>query len=218
METFLKFVLYFHILCGFLALVTGLVPLIAKKGGKTHIVAGKIYYWAMFGVAITAILRFKFEVRLIFLACIAVFSFYNTFTGIRLIGMKKEIVASSIDWFGAWLAFVCSFAMIGFGLWAFSSNIIFYGVLFTLFGGFCFILAYQDLKLFSHKSIPDKMHWFLNHISRMVGSYIATVTAFLVVNNHDFVPGLVAWIAPGVIGGIGIARWRSYYKKKFKIA
>ena len=33
-------------------------------------------------------------------------------------------------------------------------------------------------------------YWFQNHISRMGGSYIATVTAFLVVNNPPFIPGL----------------------------
>jgi hypothetical protein len=48
----------------------------------------------------------------------------------------------------------------------------------------------------------------------MGGSYIATVTAFLVVNNKGLVPDLMAWIAPGVIGGIVIGRVTKAYKKK----
>jgi hypothetical protein len=50
----------------------------------------------------------------------------------------------------------------------------------------------------------------------MGGSYIATVTAFLVVNNPPQIPGLVVWIAPGVIGGIIIGRTRKFYMDKFK--
>ena len=48
----------------------------------------------------------------------------------------------------------------------------------------------------------------------MGGSYIATVTAFLVVNNPPYVPGLVVWIAPGVIGGFIIAKTRIAYGKR----
>ena len=59
-------------------------------------------------------------------------------------------------------------------------------------------------------------YWFQNHISRMGGSYIATVTAFLAVNNPPFIPGLVVWIAPGVIGGFIIAKTRKFYMDKFK--
>jgi hypothetical protein len=57
----------------------------------------------------------------------------------------------------------------------------------------------------------------LNHISRMGGSYIATVTAFLVVNNHNVLPPLVAWIAR-VIGGMIIGRVRRKYKQKMQKA
>jgi len=65
------------------------------------------------------------------------------------------------------------------------------------------------------------MHWFYNHIARMVGSYIATVTAFCVVNSSNFpayVPTLVIWVLPGVIGGIAIGRWIRYYRVKFNPA
>ena len=50
----------------------------------------------------------------------------------------------------------------------------------------------------------------------MGGAYIATVTAFLVVNNPPYIPGLVVWIAPGAIGGMMIGRTRRYYMEKAK--
>ncbi len=59
-------------------------------------------------------------------------------------------------------------------------------------------------------------YWFQNHISRMGGSYIATVTAFLVVNNPPYILGLVVWIAPGVIGGTIINFIRRSYHKKYE--
>ncbi|MBK7959438.1 MAG: hypothetical protein IPK03_15945 [Bacteroidetes bacterium] len=40
------------------------------------------------------------------------------------------------------------------------------------------------------------------HIKRMSGGYIATITAFIVVNNKGYVPDLVGWLGPGIIGGV----------------
>ena len=216
MDTFLHYVLYLHILSGFTALVVGLIPMFSQKGGKAHILWGKVYYWAMFLVALTALLRFKPEVRLVFLGCIAVFSFYNTFTGVRLIKLKNQVTqAGWQDWFGAYLALGCSLLMGAYAVYvvvAYSN--VFFGILFTVFGAFCMLLAVTDLLVFSGKKSVEKLNWLYGHISRMGGSYIATVTAFLVVNNKGLVPDLMAWIAPGVIGGIIIGRVTKAYKKK----
>ena len=77
MQTFLSFTLYLHIFAGFTALTTGLVPMFSKKGSKVHTTWGKIYFWAMFVVALTALIRFQMRVNLIFLSGIAVFSVSN---------------------------------------------------------------------------------------------------------------------------------------------
>jgi uncharacterized membrane protein YfcA len=39
----------------------------------------------------------------------------------------------------------------------------------------------------------------------MTGAYIAAFTAFLVINN-TFLPPVLAWSLPGIIGGIFIGR------------
>lgn len=224
MQTFLKVALYFHIAAGFLALVTGLIPMFSKKGSKAHVLWGKIYFWAMFVVALTALIRFQMKLNLIFLAGIAVFSFYNTFTGVRLVHRKESGKPVFLDWFASILGVVCSLGMVYFSYLAFKMDNVFYTVLFLVFGIFMFLLAFEDLSIFGgRKTIESEegtpvpiLYWFQNHISRMGGSYIATVTAFLVVNNPPYIPGLVVWIAPGVIGGIIIARTRAYYLKKFE--
>ncbi len=223
MQTFLKIALYFHIAAGFLALVTGLIPMFTKKGGKAHVLWGKVYFWAMFVVALTALMRFQMKLNLIFLAGIAVFSFYNTFTGVRLVHRKEHGKPIFIDWFASILGVICSLGMVYFSYLAYKIDNVFYIVLFLVFGIFMFVLVFEDLRIFAgSKSIESAegtpvpvRYWFQNHISRMGGSYIATVTAFLVVNNPPYIPGLVVWLAPGVIGGVIISRTRAYYHKKF---
>ncbi|MES2516959.1 MAG: DUF2306 domain-containing protein [Bacteroidota bacterium] len=220
MQTFLKFALYLHIFAGFTALVTGLIPMFSKKGGKAHVLWGKVYFWAMFVVALTALIRFQMKMGLIFLAGIAVFSFYNTFTGVRLIHRKNNPEVKLIDWFAAILMVITAGGMLYFGYLAYQQASVFYTVLFTVFGIFTFALALEDLRVFMGKIVIDNTvpvpsrYWFQNHISRMGGSYIATVTAFLVVNNPPYIPGLIVWIAPGIIGGIIIGRTRAFYRKK----
>lgn len=223
MELIQRIALYVHIIAGFTALTTGLVPMFAKKGGKAHVFWGNVFYWAMFFVALTALIRFKMEFRLIFLAGIAVFSFYNTFTGARLIRMKNNPTPELIDWVGAILTMVSALAMIVFAVLAYQKAQTFYAILFCIFGIFSMIMASEDISVFLGKKVINSTgavptrYWFQNHIARMGGAYIATVTAFLVVNNPPYIPGLVVWIAPGVIGGMIIGRTRRYYKKKGKM-
>ncbi len=84
------------------------------------------------------------------------------------------------------------------------------------------LLSFEDLRVFVGRKqidndVPLQTHyWFQNHISRMGGSYVATVMAFLVVNNPPFIPSLVVWIAPGIIVGFIIARTRKFYMDQFK--
>jgi hypothetical protein len=222
MQNFLQLALYLHIFAGFTALTTGLVPIFSKKGSKVHIAWGKVYYWAMFVVALTALIGFQVKLNLIFLSGIAVFSFYNTFTGVRLIRRKNNPKPEFIDWFGAVLMVISSVWMLYFSYSAYRNDNVFYTILFTIFGLFMFLLALEDLRVFvGRKQINNDIplqtrYWFQNHISRMGGSYIATVTAFLVVNNPPYIPGLVVWIAPGVIGGFLIARTQRFYMNKFR--
>ena len=90
-----------------------------------------------------------------------------------------------------------SLEMLYFSYLAYRNNNNFYTILFTIFGSFMLLLSFEELRVFvGRKQINDDVplqtrYWFQNHISRMGGSYITTVTAFLVVNNPPFIPGLV---------------------------
>src|ERR1700684_1430096 len=85
--TYLRVLLALHISCGIVGFVCAPVALATAKGGKTHRRFGKIYFWAMAGVAVTALIL-SFAVPIFFLAMVAVFSFYSAFAGYRILSLK----------------------------------------------------------------------------------------------------------------------------------
>lgn len=79
------------------------------------------------------------------------------------------------------------------------------GIASIVFGLIGLSLAVQDLKFYNQEK-RERKAWLLNHLSRMTGAVIASFTAFLVVNN-TFLPGLVVWLLPSVIGTTLIVWW-----------
>ncbi|MDJ1505476.1 DUF2306 domain-containing protein [Xanthocytophaga agilis] len=223
MEALQKLTLYIHILAGFTALTVGLIPMFAKKGGKLHINAGRIYVWAMYLVSSSALVTYiikPYRPFLLFLAFIGIFSFYLTYTGVQATKQKKEILPTLNDWIISGIGLLAGICMIGLAVWNFTAGNTSFAILYAVFGVFYARIASHDLQVYRKKAIPEKTAWFFLHMGRIMGAYLATLTAFCVVNaaKVEFIPPLVAWIAPGVIGGIGIGVWTRYYRKKMKVA
>lgn len=222
MEMLVKLFLITHIAAGTTALLVGLIPMLAKKGGRLHNRAGRIYVYCMIIVAASAVLLCvsqPFKLFRLFLAGIAVFSFYLSFTGWRATKQKKTSPTLG-DQLLTYVTLVVSVGMIGFGGWLISQSSSFLSILFTFFGILTLIFATQDFRRIGKKPAPQ--HWFFQHITRMGGSYISAFTAFIVVNTGRIVAngapewiGLAGWIAPSVIGGMLISRTVRYYKQKF---
>jgi FtsH-binding integral membrane protein len=73
------------------------------------------------------------------------------------------------------------------------------------------LLIMSSIDLFRK---PDPSKAASLHGGRMGGAFIASVTAFLVVNN-DFMHPLIAWLGPTVIGSPLIALGiRNFYRRK----
>ena len=79
-----------HISAGMLALGLAPVAMLTVKGGQAHRRWGKIYFWAMAVVASTAVILALWRPQ-IFLALLAVFSFYMAFTGYRALSRKRPV-------------------------------------------------------------------------------------------------------------------------------
>src|ERR1700677_3384127 len=84
---YLRVFLALHIACGVVAFLCAPVALSTAKGGKVHRRWGKVYFWAMSGVAVTALIL-SFALPVYFLAMVAVFSFYSAFAGDRVLYFK----------------------------------------------------------------------------------------------------------------------------------
>jgi uncharacterized membrane protein len=229
MKTLISFLLITHVIAGTLSLLLGLVAMLSQKGSRLHNRAGLFYVWCMTYVAITAVLVFvlkPFVAFRLFLTGIAVFSFYLSTTGYRAVLLKRaKRTLENPPLFDRWLAYstlAISLAMIGFGLFLITQGASFLSILFTFFGVFTLVFALRDMQQFGRPA--EKMFWFFQHFTRMGGSYIAAVTAFIVNNNGRMLPlgtpdwvFLAGWIVPSIIGGTFIGRTVRHYMLKFAV-
>src|ERR1700739_1471844 len=115
--TYLRDLLTLHISCGVLAFVCAPVALATAKGGKMHRRFGKIYFSAMAGVAVTALIL-SFALPVYFLALGAVFSFYSAFAAYRVLYLKdmyKGAQPKAVDWLAAVVTVLSSLLLLLMG-------------------------------------------------------------------------------------------------------
>ena len=212
MKDFIQYTLYLHAFSGGIALLSGLSAIFTKKGRKKHILSGKIYFWSMLVVIITGLIVGFYRGN-IFLQTIAIFSFYMAFTGKRTLRNKKVIQPKAIDW----VFNIVSMSTASFMLYLGFINLIRIGFagavpMLLIFGGLLFSMTFNDAKKMWKKKMV-KNAWLLDHISRMGGSFIATSTAFLLVNTQ-VEPVWLMWLLPTIIGTpLIIASSRKWGKK-----
>ena len=135
-----------HILSGALALVSAAVALYSAKVKRAHILSGRIYFWSMVAIFLTAI-PMSIASSNIFLFLIAIFSFYLTISGMRFARNRNGVPTRS-----DWLA-VFSMMLSGIGMWILAA---FYlanensqPILLIVFGFLAISIGYADYK--SHK-------------------------------------------------------------------
>ena len=219
-----------HVLCGILSLASGLVAMIAKKGGKIHNRAGFIFYWSMFVIFITTtifFILFPTNLKYQFFLGIGIISFYPNWSGKRMLAMKKGLIPTMIDKIGAYLIGISGITMLAYGAYLTQNppkSFAGLNILFFVFGIVSLANAYGDLKVYLGFVKAEKMHWFFAHAGKMMGAYSAAITAFCVnivprffPENIPFFVFIIMWTAPGIIIGILSARILKKYKVKFKI-
>lgn len=214
-----------HVAAGFTALVMAPVAMMTQKGGVQHRRWGKVYFWAMFAIFVTALALVYFRPNF-FLFMISILSFYGAFTGYRALYRKRPALGAGpiwLDWLAAGVAAVAGLAflawggLIAFGLIATQIPPVF-GLVGVGFGVSLGLDALSDMRSFLQPS-TDRNWWWYYHISRMSGSYIAAVTAFTVQNVTRYMPVELAWlpwVLPAVIGTPLIARTVRHYRQKFE--
>lgn len=198
--------LYLHIFAGFLALANGLVALIVEKGAWTHRMAGRIFFVSMIAVAISALIISVTKSNY-FLLAIAVFSFYMNYTGYRAL-KNKEVKYKWFDWTVSISAALIAVFMI-----------LSLKMVLMVFGAFLLLLLYQNLStqfLSEEKMKEERKKRIIVHIRNMAGAYIATSTAFMVVNINFVKPGWIIWLLPTALGTPIIIYYTRLWKKKLQ--
>jgi hypothetical protein len=154
----------------------------------------------------------------LFLALVAVFSFYACFSAWRVLSLKdlpKGGQARPIDWAAAIITFVASACLAGFG--AFTPAMVQHmGIVAIVFGVIGMTLAFGQIRSFVWKP-KEKMFWWYTHLGNMIGSYIAAWTAFSVttLSSNFRHAGVLVWLWPTIVGVPAIALTTAYYKRKF---
>ena len=206
-----------HVAAGFGSFLLAPVALATAKGGKQHKRWGMVYLCSMGVVAATAFPMALYR-PVLFLALVAVFSFYAAFSGYRVLKLKDLARGGSarpVDWFAGTFTFLSSACLAGLAVLkpAWVQNM---GVVAVVFGFLGMRLAGVQMWSFVRKP-KEKMIWWYTHLGNFIGSYIAAWTAFSVVTLPVIFPraGYVLWLWPTAIGVPAIVLTTAYYKRKF---
>ncbi len=211
MHTLITILLVAHIIGGFVALIAGFVASLTAKGKTRHRQSGRIYFWGMTAVFLTAVPLGILKQRW-FLFMVGFFSYYLVVRGYRILYLKKLGAgqkAGALDW-----GIVATAVTFGAGLvvWSFLPTAKSFATVALVFGIICLGFSARDIQLFV-LGPKLKNHWVFGHITSMGAGYIATWTAFVVTNVH-FLPTVVVWLAPTVVGTICILLARRKYRTK----
>jgi len=173
-----------HVSSGTIALVLGLVALIATKGGKTHRKSGKIFIYLLTIVVITGLLGVLiFKVNQ-FLLVITVLSGYDAYSGMRVLKNKTckiKLQDILVGLFAVSTGIYFLYYMKSIGL--FWSPIIIYSTLGALFS----MVLYDFLRYLIPKAKYGKL-WLYEHIYKMVSAFTALLAAATGTIFDDFQP------------------------------
>ena len=208
----ITYLIYLHAALGGIALLAGGLAMIFKKGSPRHKGSGKLFFFCMLGSALIALV-----VALIpthsspFLLAIGVFSLYLLLSGYRALRFKQTPTDLTIDKLISMSMILVGISMILVPIIV-SSKL---NIVLSVFGAIGIFSGIRDLRLY-RKPEQLKKSWLSLHLGNMMGAYIASFTAFLVVNQ--FFPPLVGWLGPTVVGVIYIVWWnRKLQKPKGKL-
>ena len=136
-----------------------------------------------------------------FLFAIALFSGYLVWTGFRRARYKNSQL-NKVDKFTVLAGFVIVFLLIGYGsLVLISGKSI--GIVLLFFGLGLIIFTVEDFMAIKKETYKSKFR-IANHLQRMLGGTIATITAVLVQQivpriQNTQIPELVVWIGPTLV-------------------
>jgi hypothetical protein len=189
MEIFRFILLIIHVVGGYTALVSGAISMISIKGSNVHNISGRLFYISMLLVSFSA-LTLSLISSNTFLLHVGIFVFYQVVAGWRSV-RYKNLYPGYFDLLLLLAAILNLIFMLKSGV-----------IVLMVFGGISALLVFIDLRMYTHMlrgvQLP-KLSWMRRHIGMMMGGYIGTLTAFIVVNIS--LPGysVLLWLLPTII-------------------
>jgi hypothetical protein len=237
MSTLHSAIFVLHILFGSMALVLFWLPLATKKGSLDHVKFGRYYGNVMYVVAgsgatmallvIYAPLTIKHQLALtstnpealalnlrVFWSFLLYLSLI-TFTSIRhgaLVIRNKRQHSHMRSW-----AHLGTIALLfAGGLGVMTLGVLYENILHLVFAMLGIVMALQMARFCLAKTVSANA-WLLEHLGAFIGSGIGAYSAFIAFGGRQIFSELgelqtIFWIAPGVIGGIGISRMSGKYR------
>jgi uncharacterized membrane protein len=215
MQTFFQIFLIIHIAGGATGLLTGAWNVAAKKGNSTHKIIGNIFTVSMLIAGFSALVLSAMRPNL-FLFMVGIFTVYLVGTGKRYLRLNtpgSHPNPAIIDLALSGTMLMAGALLIVYGaLSLFKSN--FFGLVLLTFGTIAMLYVKQDIRIYREKT--DVVNFALSqHLQRMTAGFIASSTAFLVVNAGylpDFIPAAVYWLLPTAILTPLIVKWAKKYE------
>ncbi len=208
MEKAIQILIYIHAAFGGIALLSGLIAIIAKKGKTLHKKSGIFFYYSMMLSGIIAMFVAVLpNHHSPFLFAVGIFSLYFVVSGKRVLNFKKKNPNLKVDKLISSIMLVTGILMILLPLIITQSvNLVLF--VFAIVG---ITFSVKDLLLF-RKPEELRKKWLRLHLGKMLGGYISATTAFVVVN--EFFSSIYGWFVPGIIGGLLIIYWMKKLKRK----
>lgn len=216
MEILIRSLTYSHIAAGVVSLVAAPVAMAVAKGKDAHRIFGKVFFWCMSWIFVSATILSVYKSNL-FLLLVGVFSYYSVVSGYRALYHKRLLLGEKvkpIDWLAAAVAagFNVYFVFNGIRLVAAGNTTL--GALSLLFGGIGLLTVAGNLRSFLSPS-SDRHAWLYRHISGFLAGFIASLTAFST-QVLTFLPDFLTWAWPTIVGSPLIAFWIRSYRSKLK--
>ena len=213
MMTLFNFFLIIHILSGSLGLLSGSAILFLRKGDARHKMIGRYFFWGMILAGVSSLILSQIRPNP-FLFIVGVFTLYMNLTGkIYLKFKKKEVDANLLDKLIVLAMAIVAVLFVYQGLTTIlRSN---FGYVYLTFAFVSIRFIYADYKFYIGR-LDHTNNWLQAHLQRMLGTYIAAMTAFLVV-NVKFLPEYIVWLFPTLVITPLITFWSKKYKKDLPI-
>ena len=229
-----------HVATGFVGLAAFWVPLFARKGGRVHVQAGRVFTYCAYVVTLSAVTASAGRIVAyqaqgigpadrpesygfaLFLGYLGVVTFAMVRHAVRVVATRRspETLRTPFHEALAWASIAGSVVVIAFalGVWSDASPILLGLSPIGLFTG-------PGMLRLMRRPGARRMGWFYSHLGSMLGGGIAFHTAFAVFGAQRLwvyeLAGplaVVPWLLPTAIGIPAIIVWTRYYRRKFEPA